>query len=66
MRFMANESSLHRRAEVKKGLEDHAEQFVTVLTLDSAPAMESPFQGDLNSTAVVELLVIPEMLVGEV
>tara|TARA_B100000482_G_scaffold175654_1_gene144936 strand:+ start:175 stop:282 length:108 start_codon:yes stop_codon:yes gene_type:complete len=34
--------------------------------MDSAPAMESPFQGDLNSTAVVELLVIPEMLVGEV
>ena len=66
MRFMANESSLHRRAEVKKGLEDHAEQFVTVLTMDSAPAMESPFQGELHSTVVVELLFIPEMLVGAV
>ena len=49
-----------------KGLEDHAEQFVTALTMDSAPAMESPFQGELNSTAVVELLFIPEMLVGAV
>ena len=66
MRFMANESSLHRRAEVKKGLEDHAEQFVTALTMDSAPAMESPFQGELNSTAVLEPLVKPEMLVGAV
>jgi len=50
-----------------KGLVDHAEQFVTALTMDSAPAMESPFQGDLNSTAVVEeRLVIHEMLVRAV
>ena len=43
-----------------------AEQFVTSLTMDSAPAMESPFQGELNSTAVLEALVKPEMLVGAV
>ena len=49
-----------------KGLEDHAEQFITALTMDSAPAMESPFQGELNSTAVVGLLFLPEMLVGAV
>ena len=49
-----------------KRLEDHVEQFVTALTMDSAPAIESPFQGELNSTAVVGLLFIPEMLVGAV
>ena len=59
-------SRLDKGGQKVKGLEDHAEQFVTALTMDSAPAMESPFQGELNSTAVVELLVIPEMLVGEV
>ena len=59
-------SRLDKGRQKVKGLEDHAEQFVTALTMDSAPAMESPFQGDWNSTSVVELLVIPEMLVGEV
>ena len=49
-----------------KGLVDHAEQFVTALTMDSAPTMEAPFQGELNSTAVVGLLFIPEMLDGAV
>ena len=34
--------------------------------MDSAPVMVSPFQGELNSTAVLEPLVKPEMLVGAV
>ncbi len=59
-------SRLDKGEQKVKGLEDHAEQFVTALTMDSALAMESPFQGELNSTAVVELLFIPEMLVGAV
>ena len=57
-------SRLDKGGQKVKGLEDHAEQFVTALTMDSAPAMESPFQGELNSTAVLEPLVKPEMLVG--
>ena len=57
-------SRLDKGGQKVKGLEDHAEQFVTALTMDSAPAMESPFQGELNSTAVLEALVKPEMLVG--
>ena len=56
-------SRLDKGGQKVKGLEDHAEQFVTALTMDSAPAMESPFQGELNSTAVLEPLVKPEMLV---
>ena len=59
-------SRLDKGGQKVKGLEDHAEQFVTALTMDSAPAMESPFQGELNSTAVVGLLFIPEMLDGAV
>ena len=59
-------SRLDKGGQKVKGLEDHAEQFVTALTMDSAPAMESPFQDELNSTAVVEPLVKPEMLVGAV
>tara|TARA_B100001109_G_scaffold194736_1_gene161314 strand:+ start:548 stop:730 length:183 start_codon:yes stop_codon:yes gene_type:complete len=59
-------SRLDKGGQKVKGLEDHAEQFVTALTMDSAPAMESPFQGELNSTAVLEPLVKPEMLVGAV
>ena len=59
-------SRLDKGGQKVKGLEDHAEQFVTALTMDSAPAMESPFQGELNSTAVLERLVKPEMLVGAV
>lgn len=59
-------SRLDKGGQKVKGLEDHAEQFVTALTMDSAPAMESPFQGELNSTAVLEALVKPEMLVGAV
>ena len=59
-------SRLDKGGQKVKGLEDHAEQFVTALTMDSAPAMESPFQGELNSTAVVELLVKTEMLVGAI
>ena len=45
-------SHLDTGGQKVKGLEDHAEQFFTALTMDSAPAMESPFQGELNSTAV--------------
>ena len=59
-------SRLDKGGQKVKGLEDHAEQFVTALTMDSAPAMESPFQGELNSTAVLEPLIKPEMLVGAV
>ena len=59
-------SRLDKGVQKVKGLEDHAEQFVIALTMDSASAMESPFQGELNSTAVVEPLVKPEMLVGAV
>ena len=59
-------SRLDKGGQKVKGLEDHAEQFVTALTMDSAPTMESPFQGELNSTAVVELLVKTEMLVGAI
>ena len=59
-------SRLDKGGQKVKGLEDHAEQFVTALTMDSAPAMESPFQGELNSTAVVEMLVKTEMLVGAI
>ena len=59
-------SRLDKGGQKVKGLEDQAEQFFTALTMDSAPAMESPFQGELNSSAVVELLFIPEMLVGAV
>ena len=59
-------SRLDKGGQKVKGVEDHAEQFVTALTMDSAPAMESPFQGELNSTAVLEPLVKPEMLVGAV
>ena len=59
-------SRLDKGVQKVKGLEDHAEQFVTALTMDSAPAMESPFQSELNSTAVLEPLVKPEMLVGAV
>ena len=59
-------SRLDKGGQKVKGLEDHAEQFVAALTMDSAPAMESPFQGELNSTAVLEALVKPEMLVGAV
>ena len=59
-------SRLDKGGQKVKGLEDHAEQFVTALTMDSAPAMESPFQGELNSTAVLEPLVKPEMLVGAI
>ena len=59
-------SRLDKGGQKVKGLEDHAEQFVTALTMNSAPAMESPFQGELNSTAVLEPLVKPEMLVGAV
>ena len=59
-------SRLDKGGQKVNGLKDHAEQFVTALTMDSAPAMESPFQGELNSTAVLETLVKPEMLVGAV
>ena len=59
-------SRLDKGGQKVKRLEDHAEQFVTALTMDSALAMESPFQGELNSTAVLEGLVKPEMLVGAV
>ena len=59
-------SRLDKGGQKVKGLEDHAEQFVTALTMDSAPAMESSFQGELNSTAVLEPLAKPEMLVGAV
>ena len=59
-------SRLDKGGQKVEGLEDHAEQFVRTLTMDSAPAMESPFQGELNSTAVLEALVKPEMLVGAV
>ena len=59
-------SRLDKGGQKVKGLEDHAEQFVIALTMDSAPVMVSPFQGALNSTAVVEPLVKPEMLVGAV
>ena len=55
---------LDKGGQKVKMLEDHAEQFVTALMMDSAPAMESPFQGELNSTEVLEPLVKPEMLVG--
>jgi len=59
-------SRLDKGGQKVKGLEDLAKQFVTALTMDSAPAMESPFQGELNSTAVLEPLVKPEMLVGAI
>ena len=59
-------SHLDKGWQKVKRLKDHAEQFVTALTMNSAPAMESPFQGELNSTAVLEPLVKPEMLVGAV